>query len=103
MITNSISHHVSCLYHIAIDLANEIMQEVIVDEDSGTIDGFEKLGLGVDHLQMNKFWAPHDPIYALVVSRTIKMAQEAQWRVTARLHRMTPATRIRERKRLRSS
>ena len=48
--------------------ANIQMQEVIVDEESGSIDGFEKLGLSVDHLEINKFWDPNDASYVLVSS-----------------------------------
>lgn len=38
------------------------------------LDGFEKLGLGLDHFRLNKFCGPFDPNYALVAIEIGKMA-----------------------------
>jgi hypothetical protein len=63
------------------------LQELVVDEISGCIDGFPKLGLALDHFQLNKFPSSDDNNYILVSAQVVKMAEEGSSRVRARLNR----------------
>lgn len=59
----------------------------MVDEASGCIDGFPKLGLALDHLQMNKFQGPNDNNYILVSAQVVRMAKGGNIRAKARSRR----------------
>ena len=59
----------------------------MVDQDQGTIDGFESFGLAADHFQLNKYPSPDDPNYERILSQLMTMIAEAPNRINARLHR----------------
>jgi len=58
-----------------------------VDEQSGCIDGFPKLGLACDHFKMNKFSNPEDGNYVYVSQELMRLAKAAPSRVASRLKR----------------
>lgn len=64
------------------------MQELVVDENSGCIDGFPKLGLASDHFQICKFSDPQDPNFLLISQEILRFVNEAPQRVENKLHRM---------------
>lgn len=56
-----------------------------VDEQSGTINGFPKVGLSVDHLLMIRFSQPDDANYMAVRDQVIKIVEEAKGCVAKRM------------------
>lgn len=50
----------------------DFCQEIVVDENSGVLDGHGRRGLGVDHFRLNKFADPEDGDY-IAVSGQIKL------------------------------
>ncbi|KAI9763363.1 MAG: hypothetical protein M1840_000555 [Geoglossum simile] len=62
-------------------------KDTIVDERSGCIDGFPKLGLACDHFHINKFSSPKDGNYHFVQSEVTRFVKEAPDRVH---HRIKP-------------
>ena len=59
-------------------------QDVVVDEHSGCLDGYPKLGLASDHFRMNKFSDPRDSNYRLVCEEVVRLVESAPGRVIAR-------------------
>ncbi len=62
---------------------------MMVDENSGCIDGFPKLGLACDHFQICKFSEPQDPNFGLVCGEIAKIVNEGPRRVQSRLNCMS--------------
>lgn len=58
-----------------------------MDETSGCIDGFPKLGLGTDHFKTNKFKGPSDGNYVYVRNEIQRLVEKAPGRVETRLNR----------------
>jgi hypothetical protein len=71
-------------------------QEIVVDEHSGCLDGFPKLGLSTEHFRMNKFSDPGDNNYRLVREEIVRLVESAQGRVSGRRicksHSVAPRT-----------
>lgn len=59
----------------------------MVDEVSACIDGFSKLGLASDHLNMNKFQSSQDNNYRLVCQEIKRLVNQAPSSIKARLNR----------------
>ena len=59
----------------------------MVDEISGCIDGFPKLGLACNHFQTNKFASPEDQNFAHVATQIKNMVESAPERAKARFNR----------------
>ena len=57
-----------------------------MDEKSGCIPGFPKLGLNCDHIQMNKFSDSKDVNYSYVQNELARLVLKATDRVNARLN-----------------
>lgn len=53
-------------------------KEFVVDESSGTLPGYEKRGLQLDHFTMNKFSSNEDYHYIAVVGELVKMVEKAK-------------------------
>jgi hypothetical protein len=62
-----------------------ISQDVMVDEVSACIDGFPKLGLASDHLNMNKFQSSQDNNYRLVSQEIRRLVDQSASSIQARL------------------
>ncbi|KAL8937621.1 MAG: hypothetical protein Q9216_004336 [Gyalolechia sp. 2 TL-2023] len=60
------------------------VQDAIVDEKSGCLDGHPKLGLASEHFRLNKFSGPQDSNYRLVCEEIVKMVETAPGRVNNR-------------------
>ncbi|KAG8531939.1 uncharacterized protein KY384_003575 [Bacidia gigantensis] len=61
-------------------------KELVVDENSGCIDGFPKLGLACDHFQMCKFSDPENPNFRLICQEIRSFVDTAPERVRSRLN-----------------
>lgn len=59
-------------------------QETVVDEQSGCIDGYPKLGLSTEHFRMNRFSDPGDSNYRLVCEEIVRLVESAPGRVSGR-------------------
>ena len=53
------------------------LQEFVVDEISGSIDGYRRYGLPVDHFRLNKFSKPDDGNYKVVQREIKRLVSEA--------------------------
>ncbi len=62
----------------------------MVDEVSACIDGFFKVALAADHLNMNKFQSPEDNNYRLVSQEIQRLVHQAAGCIEARLNRRYP-------------
>jgi hypothetical protein len=54
-----------------------VVQEVIVDQDSATWPGVDKLQLESDHFKLNKYDSPKDPNFVKVSNEIKATAQKA--------------------------
>ncbi len=61
-----------------------VEQDTVVDERSGCIDGFPKLGLACNHFEMNSFAHADDANYKFVRDQLVKLAEAARSLVTTR-------------------
>ncbi|MCJ1358539.1 MAG: hypothetical protein MMC33_008539 [Icmadophila ericetorum] len=61
-------------------------KEVVVPEDSASIDGVKRLGVDADHFKMNKFSSVDDPNYVTVLQQLGEMIKKAPDRVKSRLN-----------------
>ena len=62
---------------------------MVVDEHSGTLDGYPKVGLACDHMQMSRFAGPGDSNYCYVRDTVIQMVESAPERIIKKLKRKT--------------
>lgn len=69
------------------------LQEIVVDETSGCIEGFPKLGLPLDHFQINRYSDPADGNFVYVKEEIGAFVRAAPERVGLRLRRKYPDTR----------
>ncbi|MCJ1472419.1 hypothetical protein MMC13_001067 [Lambiella insularis] len=60
------------------------IKDAIVDEHSGCLDGFPKLGLASDHFRINRFADPEDANYRLVSEEVIRFVDAAPHRINSR-------------------
>jgi hypothetical protein len=63
---------------------------MVVDEISGCIDGFPKLGLACDHFHTNKFSSPEDQNFCHIAAQIKTMVESAPERIKERLNRKAP-------------
>ena len=61
-----------------------LFQEVVVDENSGCVDGYPKLGLASDHFQLNRFSDVGDNNYRLICGEVVRFVDDAPGRVASR-------------------
>jgi len=59
-------------------------QDTVVDEQSGCLDGYPKLGLSTEHFRMNRFSDPGDSNYRLVCEEIVRLVESAPGRVSGR-------------------
>ena len=62
----------------------------MVDERSACIDGFPKVALAADHLNMNKFQSPRDNNYILVSQQIQRLVLQAPSYLGNRLNHRFP-------------
>ena len=57
------------------------MQEFVVDESSGCLDGYLSYGLALDHINLNKFSGPDDGHYVRVhdVIKSLLPSKPTEW------------------------
>ncbi len=60
-------------------------RKIVVDEQSGTINGFPKVSLSADHFLLNKFAESNDANYMLVRDQVTKFVEEAKSCVAKRM------------------
>ncbi|KAI9695891.1 MAG: hypothetical protein M1836_006008 [Candelina mexicana] len=60
------------------------VKDTVVDEQSGCLDGYPKLGLSTEHFRMNRFSDPEDSNYRLVCEEIVRLVESAPGRVTGR-------------------
>ena len=63
---------------------NTLLQDAVVDEHSGCLDGFPKLGLACDHFRLNKFTNADDRNYRLVCEEIVRFVEGAPARISSR-------------------
>ena len=56
--------------------SSDCRKEFVVDKHSGSIDGYDSYGLGLDHFDLNKFSGPEDSHFLLVVNEMRKMLEK---------------------------
>jgi hypothetical protein len=57
-------------------MSNEV-QEFVVDRDSATLLGYNKLGLDLNHFQLNKYSGPENDYYRRVKDVIVDMINKA--------------------------
>ncbi|MCJ1269015.1 hypothetical protein MMC22_008903 [Lobaria immixta] len=60
------------------------IKDAVVDEHSGCLDGYPKLGLASEHFRMNRFSDPADSNYRLVCEEIVRIVDNAPSRVNGR-------------------
>ena len=55
-----------------------------MDEQSGCLDGYPKLGLASDHFRMHRFADPEESNYRLVCEEVVRFVESAPDRVNSR-------------------
>ncbi|MCJ1357990.1 MAG: hypothetical protein MMC33_007988 [Icmadophila ericetorum] len=60
------------------------IKDTVVDENSGCLDGYPKLGLASDHFHLNRYPNAEDSNYRLVVEEVMRFVDGAQERIKSR-------------------
>ncbi len=59
-------------------------QDAVVDEHSGSLDGYSKLGLASDHFRLNKFADAGDGNYRVVYEEVVRFVDAAHVQIASR-------------------
>ena len=79
--------HKADLTHVIVRWATRTVTQIVVEEESATIDGIRSIPLASDHFNMQRYSGPDDTNYKTVLAELTEMVKHAPARVKARLHR----------------